>query len=67
LPIASNRYRPEPAAKSHAHRDLQAGLLEAGLQCRELAGELAEFAVAEFGKDEIVELLLLEARPAMCL
>ena len=34
----------------------QAGLLEAILQCRELAGELDEFAAAEFGKDEVIEL-----------
>ncbi len=39
---------------SDIHRNLQAGLLKAILEGSEFAGELGEFAVAEFRKDKVV-------------
>src|SRR5690242_11058118 len=56
---ASTRRPPEATDSLYVHRNLQAGLLKTGLQRRELVGELAEVAVAEFCKDEVVELFLL--------
>ena len=43
----------EAVATINAHRDLQPGLLQPALQCGELTGERAEFAVAEFAKDKV--------------
>src|SRR5947199_8023077 len=60
-PIASNRHlaSPRPPCRSYAHSQLQAGLLNAVLQRCKLVVKFAEFAVAEFRKDEIVEGFLL--------